>query len=131
MHARRSARLLDARDDVTDGDRLTFLLQHAQGARRVGGDLHARLVGLELEQDVVFRDRVAVALHPADDHAFRHRLAQRGYPYVDCHATSSLRVAAPVRIGAASAHRAAAIAGAPSLARSRANARFTSSASSV
>src|SRR5438105_4499699 len=61
------------------------------GAGALGGELHARLVGLELEQDVVGLDRLAVLLRPAHDDPLGHRLAERRDADLERHATLRLR----------------------------------------
>src|SRR5438445_515243 len=61
---------------------------HAAGA--LGGELHARLVGLELEQDVVRLDRLAVLLRPAHDDPLGHRLAERRDADLERHAALRL-----------------------------------------
>ena len=84
--------------------------QHAGGRR---GDLHRHLVGLQLDQRLVGRDRVAVVLHPARDGGGGDAFAQRGHLDLGRHRRSSAfvlsRCPAPRRPGSpARAHARAA-----------------------
>src|SRR5205823_1803966 len=91
---RRGARapvLLDARHQLADRDLLACGLHDAQHAGPLGGELHARLVGLELEQDVVRLDRLAVLLRPAHDDPLGHRLAECRDAHLERHAALRLR----------------------------------------
>src|SRR5437773_1111116 len=94
-----AAVLLDTRDQLAHRDLLARRLHDAQHAGALGGELHARLVGLELEQDVVGLDRLAVLLRPAHDDPLGHRLAERRDADLERHAT--LRLRAPQRASAA------------------------------
>src|SRR6266571_4581830 len=87
----RAAVLLDARHQLADHDLLACGLHDAQHAGPLGGELHARLVGLELEQDVVRLDRLAVLLRPAHDDPLGHRLAERRDAHLERHAALRLR----------------------------------------
>src|SRR5205823_510709 len=72
LHFLRRAALLDTGNRVADGNPLALAPEDAQHPGALGGQLHGGLVGLELEEDVVRPDPVAVALHPAEDDAFGH-----------------------------------------------------------
>src|SRR5438034_518294 len=90
----RATVLLDARHQLADRDLLARRLHDAQHAGPLGRELHARLVGLELEQDVVRLDRLAVLLRPAHDDPLGHRLAERRDAHFERHA--ALRLRAPL-----------------------------------
>ena len=68
--------VLDASHDVARDDRLAFLLQHAEHAGALRGQLRGGLVALDLEQHVVGRDGVAVVLRPARDRRLGDRFPE-------------------------------------------------------
>ena len=81
----RPAGLGDPRHDGPDPHRGAFPLHDLQHAGRGRGDLHRRLVGLELEQRLVRVHGVAVVLEPARDGALAHRLAERRDADLEAH----------------------------------------------
>ena len=87
LHFLRRAALLDTGNRVADGNPLALAPEDAQHPGALGGQLHGGLVGLELEEDVVRPDPVAVALHPAEDDAFGHGFAEGRDAHVEGHAS--------------------------------------------
>ena len=73
---RRSPRPLDHRDRRADLDLALGDDDLEQDAVDVGLDLLGDLVGVELVERLALRDRVALGLQPADDHARLHPLAE-------------------------------------------------------
>ena len=89
----------DLTEQRADRDRLAVLggdrAEHAGGRRR---DLDRHLVGLELDQRLVDRDRIARLLEPLADRRLGHRFAERGHADVG-HASNSFRRHAQPRAG--------------------------------
>ena len=75
----------DPRHDGPDPHRGAFPLHDLQAAGRGRGDLHRRLVRLQLEQRLVRFHGVAVALEPAGDRALAHRLPERRNADLEAH----------------------------------------------
>ena len=78
--AGRACAFLDLSEQRADGDRLAVLgrdvAEHAGGGRR---HLDRHLVGLELDQRLVDRDRIARLLEPLADGRLGHGFAERGH----------------------------------------------------
>ena len=79
-------------DGRIDGDLLRALGDQnlAQHAFVDGFDLHRRLVGLDLGDDVARGDAVALVLQPAGEVSLGHRRRQRGHQYGDRHGSCFL-----------------------------------------
>ena len=75
--------LAEDRDAFADGDRRSFLDQEAaDDAGVIGLEIHGRLVGLDLTEDIALRDFVADLDVPPRDDAFLHRVGQARHEYV-------------------------------------------------
>ena len=88
----RFAGLADERHQLRDrhrGARGHDLLE--QRAARAGHQLHHRLVGLDLGQDVAHRHRVALALLPLDQAPLLHRGRERLHDDLGCHGSVAVQ----------------------------------------